>query len=168
QFLLAVEVVKHSRQLLGEEARYHKARGIARLQTAIVKDEWEQLARQPTTNPYFQRQAQGVPEKILLPEGVRLRLPDIARQLERATGNDDITLLYAEAGRDIALRITAMADYSEHALPTRTAPRRGLTTRSILRNAENAQLRESALAEEEAAARLDPDPRPRFSDAEEG
>src|SRR5262249_54564080 len=149
-------------------ARYHKARGIARMQTSIIKGEFEQIARQAPGNPYFQRLAQGVPEKVLLPEGVRLRLSDVGQQLERATGGHDITLLYAEAGRDVALRITAVADYSEHALPTRTAPRRGLTSRTVLRNARDQRLRELAEAEEEAAVRLDPNPRPRFSDAEEG
>jgi len=168
QFLLAVDLVKCSRQLLGDEARYHKARSIARMQVGIVKGEFEQLARQSPGNPYFQRLTQGVPEKILLPEGVRLRLADVGQQLERATGGDDITLLYAEAGRDVALRITAIADYSEHALPTRTAPRRGLTSRTVLRNARDQRLHELAEAEEESAARLDANPRPRFSDAEEG
>jgi len=168
QFLLAVDLVKCSRQLLGEEARYHKARGIARMQVGIVKGEFEQVARQAPDNPYFQRLTQGVPEKMLLPEGVRLRLADVDQQLTHATGGDDITLLYAEAGRDVALRITAIADYSEHALPTRTAPRRGLTSRTVLRNARDQRLHELAEAEEEAAARLEGNPRPRFSDTEEG
>src|SRR5262249_59791415 len=82
QFLLAVDLVKCSRQLLGDEARYHKARSIARMQAGIIKGEFEQLARQAPGNPYFQRLTQGGPEKGLLPEGVRLRLADVGPQLQ--------------------------------------------------------------------------------------
>jgi hypothetical protein len=161
QFLLAVELVKGSRRLLGDGAEFHKAREVARLQTAIVQSEWRQITAQAPGNPLFANTVQGVPEKVLLPGGVRVYLPDIGKQLKEAsrrtktTVAEDVTLLYAEAGRDSLFRITAVVGHSEHGLPTRGAPRRGLTARAVLRNAEDRQLRELARAEEEAAAQLD-------------
>jgi hypothetical protein len=173
QLVLAVEVARRSRQLLGDEAEYHKARQIARMQPAIVSADFQRIMAQADGNTLFQGKTSGLPEKALLPERVRLRLPSVARQLETLSGKGkqtrlrDITLLAAEAGRDTAFRITAVADYSEHGIPTRQVPRRGLTARAILRNAENQRIRELARAEEEAAEQLDlTTGRPRAADAE--
>jgi hypothetical protein len=172
QLMLAVDVVRRSRQLLGDEAEYHKVRQIARMQPAIVSADFLGIMAQAGGNVLFQGKTNGLPEKALLPERVRLRLPSIARQLEALTGKGkqthlrDITLMAAEAGRDTAFRITAVADYSEHGIPTRQAPRRGLTARAILRNAEIQRIRELARAEEDAADLLDPSGRPRADDPE--
>ena len=170
QLMLAVEVARRSRQLLGDEAEYHKVRQIARMQPAIVSADFLRIMAQADGNALFQGKTNGLPEKALLPERVRLRLPSVARQLEtvgKGSGRwRDITLLAAEAGRDTAFRITAVADYSEHGIPTRQVPRRGLTARAILRNAENQRMRELARAEEEAADLLDPSGRPRADNPE--
>jgi hypothetical protein len=173
QLVLAVEVARRSRQLLGDEAEYHKVRQIARMQPAIVSADFLNIMAQADGNALFQGKTNGLPEKALLPERVRLRLPSVARQLETLSGKRkqtrlrDITLLAAEAGRDTAFRITAVADYSEHGIPTRQVPRRGLTARAILRNAQNQRIRELARAEEDAAEQLDlSSGRPRADDAE--
>jgi hypothetical protein len=170
QLMLAVEVARRSRQLLGDEAEYHKVRQIARMQPAIVSADFLRIMAQADGNVLFQGKTNGLPEKALLPERVGLRLPSVARQLEALSGKGkqtrlrDITLLAAEAGRDTAFRITAVADYSEHGIPTRQVPRRGLTARSILRNADNQRIRELARAEEETADQLDPNGRVRADD----
>jgi hypothetical protein len=167
QLMLAVEVVRRSRQLLGDEAEYHKVRQIARMQPAIVSADFLGIMAQADGNVLFQGKTNGLPEKALLPERVRLRLPSVERQLEALSGKGkqthlrDITLLAAEADRDTAFRITAVADYSEHGIPTRQVPRRGLTARALLRNAEIQRIRELARAEEDAADQLDPSGRPR-------
>jgi hypothetical protein len=174
QLMLAVEAARRSRQLLGDEAEYHKVRQIARMQPAIVSANFAQVTAQAGDNLLFQGKSNGLPEKALLPEHVRLRLPSVARQLKalgaRRRGEQkqwrDITLFAAEAGRDTAFRITAVADYSEHGIPTRQVPRRGLTARAILRNAENQRIRELAREEEDAAERLDPSGRTRADDPE--
>ena len=172
QLMLAVEVARRSRQLLGDEAEYHKVRQIARMQPAIVSADFLRIATQAGDNSLFQGKTSGLPEKALLPERVRLRLPSVARQLETLTGKGkqtrwrDITLLAAEAGRDTAFRVTAVADYSEHGIPTRQVPRRGLTARAILRNAANQRIRELAREEEDLAERLDPSGRARADDPE--
>lgn len=161
QFLLAVELVKRSRQLLGDAAEFHKLREVARLQTAMTKGDWRHLAEQAAGNPFFTVPAQGVPQSVLLPAGVRVRVPDIGDQLKsatrrsRATAAEDVTLLSLAAGRDAVLRITAVVGHSEHGLPTRGAPRRGRTARAVLRNAEDRHLRELARREEVAAEQLE-------------
>lgn len=161
QFLLAVELVKRSRQLLGDAAEFHKSRAVARLQTGMTKGDWQHLAEQAAGNPFFTVQAQGVPQNVLLPAGVRVRVPDLDEQLKsatrrsRATAAEDITLLSLAAGRDVVLRITAVVGHSEHGLPTRGVPRRGLTARAVLRNAEDRHLRELARREEVAAEQLE-------------
>jgi hypothetical protein len=170
QLMLAVEVARRSRQLLGDEAEYHKVRQIARMQPAIVSADFLRYDAQAEGNGLFQGKTNGLPEKALLPERVRLRLPSVARQLEtvgKGSGRwRDITLLAAEVRRDTAFRITAVADYSEHGIPTRQVPRRGLTARAILRNAENQRIRELARAEEDAANLLDPSGHPRGDNPE--
>jgi hypothetical protein len=172
QLMLAVEVARRSRQLLGDEAEYHKVRQIARMQPAIISADFLGIMAQADGNKLFQGKTNGLPEKALLPERVRLRLPSVARQLETLSGKGkqprwrDITLLAAEAGRDTAFRITAVADYSEHGIPTRQVPRRGLTARAILRNAENQRIRDLARTEEELADQLDPSGRARSDDPE--
>lgn len=168
QLMLAVEVARRSRQLLGDEAEYHKVRQIARMQPTIVSANFLEIIAQAGENSLLQGKTNGLPEKALLPERVRLRLPSVARQLQtigKGRGRwRDITLFAAEAGRDTAFRITAVADYSEHGIPTRQVPRRGLTARTILRNAENQRIRELARAEEDAADLLDPSGRARSDD----
>lgn len=64
---------------------------------------------------------------------------------------EEITVLKANVGHDTALAITVLASFSEHGLPTLTAPRRGFTARCILRNTRDQRL-SSLVSEEETAA----------------
>ncbi len=72
QLMLAVEVARRSRQLLGDEAEYHKVRQIARMQPAIVSADFLRIMAQADGNVLFQGKTNGLPEKALLPERVRL------------------------------------------------------------------------------------------------
>lgn len=174
QFLFAVQVAQGSRRLLGPEAAYHKFRDVARAQSAIVPGAWEALARQSPGSRYLAGRTQGVPEKTLLPGRIRLRLPEVAPQVfgkvrpraSREPAHEYVTLLTADAGRDTALAVRALASFSDHGLPTLGAPHRGLTTRCILRNARDAGLRELAQQEEAAANLLTEHGRPLHPPAE--
>ncbi|MBF6591752.1 MAG: hypothetical protein IVW57_14690 [Ktedonobacterales bacterium] len=162
QFLLAVEVIRGSRHLLGPEAAYHKSREVARMQSAIATSQWHELARRATGNRYFADHVPGVPEKVLLPDQVRLHALEVAPAVLKKAGRhgsldqppDYIPLLSADAGRDTALLISAMTRFSEHGLPTQAAPHRGLTARCVLRNAREPHLRTLATREEQSAALL--------------
>lgn len=162
QFLFTTQIVRGSGQLLGAQAAYHKFREVIQLQSSIVVSQWNDLASRVPSNRYLQRRMPGVPEKIRLPSGVDLHLPDIAEEISskslshQADGSilKEITLLKAKVGRDTALAITALASFSEHGLPKPTAPQRGLTARCILRNAYDQRLRNLACEEELVAAQL--------------
>ncbi|MGZ3716476.1 MAG: hypothetical protein ACXVA4_13730, partial [Ktedonobacterales bacterium] len=77
QFLFTVEVVQASRQLLGREAAYHAYRDVARMQPKVIVDDWQKLIAATSPNPYTQQRTAGMPEKVALPGGVRLYLPEI-------------------------------------------------------------------------------------------
>lgn len=162
QFLFVTQVVQRSRELLGPEAAYRKFREIIELQPSVVISKWNELASQGSNNYYLQQTLPGVPEKIMLPSGVDLYVPDIALELSSDLQSPhtersklkDVTLLKAQVGRNIALRITAIAAFSEHGLPKLTAPQRGLTARCILRNARDQRLHDLTLEEEQAASQL--------------
>ncbi len=66
----------------------------------------------------------------------------------------EVVVLRADAGRDTALEISALADYSEYGQPSVGQPRKGLTTRCLLRNASDQRLRALARDEEAAAMRI--------------
>jgi len=162
QFLMAGQLVRESRTLLGPHAAYHKLRAVARQQSSVVANEWQSLAAQADTNAFLQQRTQGIPEKVLLPDGVSLTLPQVApvalgkvrRQDTSSPGIAYIPLLEAHSHRDTALRISAMVGFSEHGLPTLTAPQRGFTARCVLRNARDDRLRALAEAEEQYAGDL--------------
>jgi hypothetical protein len=169
QFLFAVRVVQESRRLLGPEALYHKFREVARAQSSTAQGDWAELARQAPGNRYLTQKTSGVPERTLLPGGVSLTVPEVAplvfgKQEQRRAKTrgstipgqevDYVTLVAADAGRDTALRISALATFSEHRLPAQNAPHRGLTARCVLRNAREPWLHDLAHEEEETAERL--------------
>ena len=197
QFLFTVQVARGSRRVLSSAAAFHKYRAVARQQSAIVSADLRTLlgvekqrrgapvankdgdgvSSAPTPrNRYLAQTTTGVPEKLLLPGRVRLRLLDIAPQLDtladgkadarastakkgaKAAGiagdQGEVVLLRADAGRDTALEITALADYSEYGQPSVGQPRKGLTTRCLLRNASDQRLRTLARDEEAAAMRI--------------
>jgi hypothetical protein len=162
QFLFVTQVVQRSAQLLGPQAAYHKFREIVQLQPSTVVSKRSELASQVPSNQYLQRPGLGVPEKIILPSGVDLYMPDTALEASSRSHSpqtersklEGITLLKAKVGRDIALGITAMAALSDYGFPKLTAPERGLTARCILRNARDQRLHDLALEEERAAAQL--------------
>ena len=162
QFLMAAQLVRESRTLLGAHAAYHKLRAVARQQSSVIAVEWQKLAAQSETNAFLQQRTQGIPEKALLPEGVSLTLPEVApvalgkvrRQMKDSPGVAYIPLLEAHSHRDTALRISAMVGFSEHGLPTLTAPHRGFTARCALRNARDQRIHDLAVAEEHAANAL--------------
>ena len=158
QFLFTTQVVRSSARLLGPQAAFHKFRGVMELQSSTVASKWDELASRVPNNHYFQNTLRGIPQKIILPGGVDLHLPDLAQEMSRKSHwqqvdnlrLEEITVLQAKVGRDTALAITALADFSEHGLPTLTAPLRGFTSRCILRNARDQHL--SSLADEEELA----------------
>jgi hypothetical protein len=162
QFLMTAQLVRESRTLLGPHAAYHKLRAVARQQSSVSSEEWHGLAAQASSNAFLQQRTQGIPEKVLLPDGVSLSLPEVApvalgkvrRQRGSAPGIAYIPLLEAHTRRDTALRISAMVGFSEHGLPTLTAPQRGFTARCVLRNARDQRLRDLAEAEEQYAGEL--------------
>ena len=162
QFLMAAQLVRESRTLLGAHAAYHKLRAVARQQSSVAAVEWQALAAQTETNAFLQQRTQGIPEKVLLPEGVTLDLPEVApvalgkvrRQQMDTPGIAYIPLLEARSRHDTALRISAMVGFSEHGLPTVTAPARGFTARCVLRNARDPRVHDLAAAEEAAASAL--------------
>ena len=162
QFLMAAQLVRESRTLLGAHAAYHKLRAVARQQSSVLAVEWRTLAEQSGTNAFLQQRTQGIPEKVLLPEGVNLTLPEVApvalgkvrRQHVESPGVAYIPLLEAHSRHDTALRISAMVGFSEHGLPTITAPHRGFTARCVLRNARDQRVHELAATEEQAASAL--------------
>jgi hypothetical protein len=174
QFLFAVEMAQSSRRLLGPEALYHKFREVARAQTQIVPSDWQALARQAPGNRYLGGQTQHVPQRVLLPGGIRLMLPEVAPQAfgkSRTRKHTPLpfqsaTLLAASAGKDTALGISALVAFSEHRLPATNAPHRGLTARCVLRNARDPWLRDLAAEEEAAAALLNEHGRPQRPPAE--
>ncbi|MGZ3664057.1 MAG: hypothetical protein ACXVDA_06145 [Ktedonobacterales bacterium] len=163
QFLFTVEVVQASRQLLGREAAYHAYRDVARMQPRVIVDDWQKLIAAISPNPYAYQQTAGVPEKLALPAGVRLYLPEIGRQLETmrrprqrwSTGPEDALLLRVDGGRDAQIDITALADFSEHAYPQPTTPQRGALARCFLRNARDQRIRDLTREEQAAADMLD-------------
>jgi hypothetical protein len=162
QFLMAGRLARESRDLLGPHAAYHKSRAVARQQSAVTAVEWQSLASQSETNAFLHQRTQGIPEKVLLPEGVALTLPEVApaalgkvhRQRAEAPGIAYLPLLEARSRRDVALRVTAMAGFSEHGLPTLGGPEKGFTTRCVLRNVRDERIRELAKTEEQAAGEL--------------
>ena len=162
QFLMAAQLARESRTLLGPHAAYHKLRAVARQQSTVTAFDWQKLAAQTETNAFLQQRTQGIPERVLLPEGVSVTLPEVApvalgkvrRQKLDAPGVAYIPLLEARWHRDTALRITAMAGFSEHGLPTLTAPHRGFTARCVLRNARDQRIHDLASVEEHAASAL--------------
>ena len=162
QFLMAAQLARESRTLLGPHAAYHKLRAVARQQSTVTAFDWQKLAAQTETNAFLQQRTQGIPERVLLPEGVSVTLPEVApvalgkvrRQKLDAPGVAYIPLLEARWHRDTALRITAMVGFSEHGLPTLTAPSRGFTARCVLRNARDQRVHDLASAEEHAASAL--------------
>jgi hypothetical protein len=162
QFLMAAQLARESRTLLGAHAAYHKLRAVARQQSTVTAHDWQKLAAQTETNAFLQQRTQDIPERVLLPEGVSLTLPEVApvalgkvrRQKLDLPGVAYIPLLEARWHRDTALRITAMVGFSEHGLPTLTAPSRGFTARCVLRNARDQRVHDLASAEEHAASAL--------------
>ena len=162
QFLMAAQLARESRTLLGAHAAYHKLRAVARQQSTVTAHDWQKLAAQTETNAFLQQRTQGIPERVLLPEGVSVTLPEVApvalgkvrRQKLDLPGVAYIPLLEARWHRDTALRITAMVGFSEHGLPTLTAPSRGFTARCVLRNARDQRVHDLASAEEHAASAL--------------
>ena len=162
QFLMAAQLARESRTLLGPHAAYHKLRAVARQQSTVTAFDWQKLAAQTETNAFLQQRTQGIPERVLLPEGVSVTLPEVApvalgkvrRQKLDSPGVAYIPLLKARWHRDTALRITAMASFSEHGLPTLTAPHRGFTARCVLRNARDQRIHDLASVEEHAASAL--------------
>lgn len=162
QFLMAAQLARESRTLLGPHAAYHKLRAVARQQSAVTAIEWQSLATQVETNIFLHQRTQGVPEKVLLPDGVSVNLPGLTpealgkvrRQSSESPGVGYMTLLEARSHRDTALRISAMAGFSEHGLPTLNAPERGFTARCVLRNARDQRIRELARSEEQCASDL--------------
>lgn len=162
QFLMAGRLVRESRTLLGPHAAYHKSRAVARQQSSVTSLEWQRLAAQTDTNAFLQQRTQGVPEKVLLPEGVALSLPPVApvvlgkveRQRAESPGIPYVPLLEARSKHDIALRISAMAGFSAHGLPTLNSPERGFTARCVLRNVRDERIRGLAKTEEQRASDL--------------
>ena len=174
QFLFTVQATQASRRLLGREAAYHKYRDVARVQPRIVVDEWAKLVAETSHNPYTQQRTAGMPEKVALPGGVRLHLPEIGRQIEAMPGSrrrwsagpEDVLLLRLDGGRDARIDITALADFSEHAIPQLNAPRRGALGRCFLRNTRDQRLRDLAHDEQAAAALLDDQGKPQRNAAD--
>lgn len=162
QFLFTTQAVRGSGQLLGPQAAYRKFREVIQLQPSIAARKWSDLANQVPHNRYFHQNLPGVPEKIRVPGGVDLHLPDLAQEMSRKSHSqqadkskvEEITVLKAKVGRDTALAITALVSFGEHGLPTLTAPRRGFTARCILRNARDQRLSSLACEEELAATQL--------------
>jgi len=81
-------------------------------------------------------------------------LGKVRRQSLDSPGVAYIPLLEAHSHRDTALRISSMVGFSEHGLPTLTAPHRGFTARCVLRNARDQRIHDLAAAEEHAASAL--------------
>jgi hypothetical protein len=162
QFLMAGRLVRESRNLLGPHAAYHKLRAVARQQSSVTAVEWQRLASQTETNALLSQRTQGIPEKVLLPDGVALSLPPVAplalgkvgRQRADAPGIPYVPLLEARSRRDIALRVSAMAGFSAHGLPTLTSPDRGFTARCVMRNVRDERIRGLAKTEEQHASDL--------------
>jgi hypothetical protein len=162
QFLMVGRLVRESRSLLGPHAAYHKLRSVARQQSAVTSVEWRSLAAQVETNAFLHQRTQGIPEKVLLPDGVSLMLPEVApaalgkvhRQRAETPGIAYVPLLEARSRRDVALRISAMAGFSEHGLPTLGGPEKGFTARCVMRNVRDERIRGLAKAEEHAASEV--------------
>jgi hypothetical protein len=162
QFLWVTEVVRGSRRFLGPEAAYHKGREVARLQAGIASSAWADLAALAPGNRYIPARTSGVPEKVLLPSGAHVRLPDVPTQVFGKVRKQDLTspgleyvsLVQIDSKRDSVLHVGALAGFSAHALPTMNQPKRGFTARCVLRNARDNRLRTLAVAEEEAAEQL--------------
>jgi hypothetical protein len=162
QFLMAGRLVRESRSLLGPHAAYHKLRSVARQQSAVTSVEWRSLAAQVETNTFLHQRTQGIPEKVLLPDGVSLMLPEVApaalgkvhRQRAETPGIAYVPLLEARSRRDVALRISAMVGFSEHGLPTLGGPEKGFTARCVMRNVRDERIRSLAKAEEQAASEV--------------
>ena len=165
QFLLATQMVQDSERLLGSKASFRKSREVMQLQSSTVTSQWHDLASQVPNNQYLQNTLQGVPQKFLLPHGIKLQLSDTAQELSGRTrssrpnipGPKEVTLLKATVGRNTALRVSAITPFSMYGLPKPNEPRRGLTARCILRNAQNQRLHDLACEEERAAAQLNYD-----------
>jgi hypothetical protein len=162
QFLMAGRLVRESRNLLGPHAAYHKSRSVARQQSAVAAVEWQSLATQAETNALLHQRTQGIPEKVLLPDGVSLTLHEVApaalgkvrRQHAESPGIAYVPLLEARSRRDVALRISAMAGFSEHGLPSLGGPEKGFTARCVMRNVRDERIRGLAKTEEHAAGEL--------------
>ncbi|HEV8194675.1 MAG TPA: hypothetical protein VGP82_24750 [Ktedonobacterales bacterium] len=162
QFLFVTEVVRGSRRFLGAESAYHKGRQVARLQAGITSSLWSDLVALAPGNRYIPARTAGVPEKVLLPTGAHVRLPDVPthvfgkvqKQDPNAPGLEYVSLVEIDAKRDRVLHISALAGFSAHALPNVTQPKRGFTARCVLRNARDSRLRGLAVAEEETAEQM--------------
>jgi hypothetical protein len=162
QFLMVGRLIRESRSLLGPHAAYHKLRSVARQQSAVTAVEWQSLAAQAETNIFLHQRTQGIPEKVLLPDGVSLMLPEVApaalgkvhRQRAETPGIAYVPLLEARSRRDVALRVSAMVGFSEHGLPTLGGPEKGFTARCVMRNVRDERIRGLARAEEHAAGEV--------------
>ncbi|MEO7003014.1 MAG: hypothetical protein ABI068_14465, partial [Ktedonobacterales bacterium] len=184
QFLLFVQIARSSRRLLGSGAAYQKYRGVAHLQERIVSQDVKTILasanngasdKDKPPNRYLLQTTNGVPEKLVLPGGIHLRLLDTAHTLRTRDKTDtsgEIPLLRAEGGRDATLTFNAFADFTHYGLPSIHQPRRGFTVRCLLRNARDQQLRALARDEEAAADAviavgdtLDPQAAARFAEA---
>jgi len=162
QLLLTIELMKSSKQLLGSKSPFWKLREVADLQTVTRNIDWESLADQVPNNRMFKVATFGVPQNTIVPAPIRVKLPDIHGQLSdrahRPRSNSRtsfVTLLRADVNKHSGIHISALGELSEHGLPTLTAPRRGLTARSILRNARDNRIRALSRDEERAANLLD-------------
>lgn len=159
QFLLMVELAQGSRRLLGKDALYHKAREIYLQQPRIDTREWRALAGPATGNRFFEKARQGIPEKVPLPPNVRVTLPEVAPRIfkprrRRMDRPEFLPLITISSGRDSAIKVTALAEFSEHGFPAPNKPHAGLTARCVLRNARDPRLRDLAKEEEDTSQLL--------------
>jgi hypothetical protein len=90
----------------------------------------------------------------MLPEVAPAALGKVHRQRAATPGIAYVPLLEARSRRDVALRISAMAGFSEHGLPTLGGPEKGFTARCVMRNVRDERIRGLAKAEEHAASEV--------------
>jgi hypothetical protein len=169
QLVFAAQFLRASRGLLGPTAWYGRQRIIARMQEGVdsvdaIGPRRDEGGDAKPLNRFLSARAQGLPEKALLPRGMRLDLPDPTppkphrRSRARITEEDgatveDVAILRAWGGRDSELTVHAYAEFSEYGLPSAGQPARGFMARCFLRNLSDSSLRALTIAEEEAAQR---------------
>ena len=167
QLVFSAQFLRASRGLLGPTAWYGRGRIVARMQDGVESAEVAGPARveggeTKPLNRFLAMRPPGMPEKALLPRGMRLDLPDPTppkprgrlrrRAINPETGAvEEVTILRAVGGSDSELTVCAYAEYSEWGMPVPGQPGRGAVARHFLRNVDDAALREAALAEEQAA-----------------